>query len=134
METLPISLSDATGVPYYRQVVDQIAELIRSGQLPPASRLPSVRDLSRELLISLITVRRAYADLEAAGLILRRQGQGTFVAEDVAASSRRRALAEAGTVLAESIARARQLGLTGAALRKAVENLLDSEGEHDESQ
>ncbi len=132
MDLLPISLSDATGVPYYRQVVDQIAELIRSGQLPPASRLPSVRDLSRELLISLITVRRAYADLEAAGLILRRQGQGTFVAEDVKTTSRRRAIKEAGNVLAESIARARQLGLTGPALRKAVEALLTDEGDHDE--
>jgi GntR family transcriptional regulator len=131
MEPLPISLSDATGVPYYRQVVDQIAELIRSGQLPPASRLPSVRDLSRELLISLITVRRAYADLEAAGLIVRRQGQGTFVADDVETTSRRRALQEAGTVLAEAMARARQLGLSGSALRKAVEALLTGEGDND---
>ena len=131
MEPLPISLSDATGVPYYRQVVDQIAELIRSGQLPPASRLPSVRDLSRELLISLITVRRAYADLEAAGLILRRQGQGTFVADDVETTSRRRALQEAGTVLAEAMARARQLGLSGSALRKTVEALLTGEGDND---
>jgi GntR family transcriptional regulator len=131
MDRLPISLSDATGVPYYRQVMDQIAELIRSGQLPPASRLPSVRELSRELLVSLITVRRAYADLETAGLILRRQGQGTFVADDVESTSRRRALKEAGTVLSESIARARQLGLSGAALRKTIEGLLADEGDHD---
>ncbi len=95
MKTLPMSLSEATGVPFYRQVVDQVAELIRSGQLTAGSRLPSVRDLSRELLVSLITVRRAYADLEAAGLILRRQGQGTFVCEDVEAASRRRALEQA---------------------------------------
>lgn len=134
MDRLPISLSDATGVPYYRQVMDQIAELIRSGQLLPASRLPSVRDLSRELLVSLITIRRAYADLEAAGLILRRQGQGTFVADDVESTSRRRALKEAGNLLAESIARARQLGLSGSALREKVEALLADEGDHDASQ
>ena len=133
MESLPISLSDATGVPYYRQVVDQIAELIRSGQLLPASRLPSVRDLSKELLVSLITVRRAYADLEVAGLILRRQGQGTFVAEEVETTSRRRALQEAGTVLGEAVARARQLGLSGAALRKTIEALLTAEGDDDAS-
>ena len=133
MEPLPISLSDATGVPYYRQVVDQIAELIRSGQLASASRLPSVRDLSRQLLISLITVRRAYADLEAAGLILRRQGQGTFVAEDVETTSRRRALKEAASVLAESMARARQLGLSGAALRNTVEGLLADQGDDDDN-
>ena len=134
MESLPISLSDATGVPYYRQVVDQIAELIRSGQLQPASRLPSVRDLSRELLISLITVRRAYSDLEAAGLILRRQGQGTFVADEVETTSRRRALLEAGSVLAKSVVRARQLGLSGEALRKTIEGLLAGEGDDDANQ
>ena len=83
MSSLPIRLSQASGVPYYRQVVDQMSELIRSGQLLPGAQLPSVRELSRQLLVSLITVRRSYADLEAAGLIVRRQGQGTFVAADV---------------------------------------------------
>ena len=132
MDTLPISLSDASGVPFYRQVVDQIAELIHAGQLPAGSRLPSVRDLSKELLVSLITIRRAYSDLETAGLILRRQGQGTFVADDVRAASRRRALEQASAVLSESIARARQLGLTGGPLRDAVEKILADEGEQDE--
>lgn len=132
MTNLPISLSDATGVPYYRQIVDQVAELIRAGQLPADSRLPSVRDLSRTLLVSLITVRRAYADLETAGLIVRRQGQGTFVAGDVRTASRKRALEEAGTTLREALARARQLGLRGGLLRETLEELLSGEGETDE--
>jgi len=126
---LPIRLSDATGVPFYRQVVDQVAELIGSGQLPAGSRLPSVRELSKDLLVSLITIRRSYADLEAAGLILRRQGQGTFVAEDVTSASRKRSLSEARNLLAESIARARQLGLDGEALRKTIEPLLSDRRE-----
>jgi GntR family transcriptional regulator len=125
MDRLPIRLSQASGVPYYRQIVDQLAALIRSGQLPPSRRLPSFRELSVELLVSLITVRRAYADLEAAGLIVRRQGQGTFVAAEVEGASRRQALAEARAHLEAAVDRARQLGLRGPALRSHLESLLD---------
>jgi DNA-binding transcriptional regulator YhcF (GntR family) len=45
LDRLPLELSDASGVPFYRQIVDQLAELIRSGRLAPEARLPSVRDL-----------------------------------------------------------------------------------------
>ena len=83
MPTIDIILSNASGVPFYRQIVDQMADMIRAGTLDPGSRLASVRELALQLQVSLITVRRAYADLEAAGLIVRRQGQGTFVAMDV---------------------------------------------------
>jgi GntR family transcriptional regulator len=124
MDRLPIHLSQASGVPFYRQIVDQLAGLIRSGQLPPRTRLPSFRELAPELLVSLITVRRAYADLEAAGLIECRQGQGTFVAGEIDTASRRQALAEAQAVVEGALERARQLGLRGDALRLHLERLL----------
>ena len=126
-DRLAIRLSQALGVPFYRQIVDQLAGLIHSGQLSPESRLPSFRDLAPQLLVSLITVRRAYADLEAAGLIVRRQGQGTFVASEVVAASRKRALAEARAQLESAVSRARQLGLRGDALRSVIEKLLAAE-------
>lgn len=128
-QPLPLRISQASGVPYYRQVVDQMAELIRSGRLPAGTLLPSVRELARQLLVSLITVRRSYADLESAGLIVRRQGQGTFVAEGVEAASRERALGEARAQLADAVSRARQLGLEGAELRRFLEQLLEQIGE-----
>ena len=133
MDRLPLKLSSASGVPFYRQVVDQVAELIRAGQLPPGSRLPSFRELAPQLLVSLITVRRAYSDLEQAGLIVRRQGQGSFVADEVETVSRRHALAEARAQLAAAVTRARHLGLDGEALRQAVERLLvdEARGEAD---
>ena len=49
MDHLSIQLSDASGVPFYRQIVDQVAQFICSGQLAPNSRLPSVRDLAAQL-------------------------------------------------------------------------------------
>ncbi len=130
MERLPIRLSQASGVPFYRQIEDQLGGLIRSGQLPPQARLPSYRELAPQLLVSLITVRRAYADLENAGLIVCRQGQGTFVADEVD-SSRRQALAQARELLDVAVTRARQLGLGRDALRTCVDRLLERDLEID---
>ena len=70
MPILDLQLSNASGVPFYRQIVDQMADMIRAGILEPGARLASVRELALQLQVSLITVRRAYADLEAAGLIV----------------------------------------------------------------
>lgn len=128
-DRLPVQLSQASGVPFYRQVVDQVAQLIRSGQIAPGSRLPSVRELSGQLLVSLITVRRSYSDLEAAGLIIRRQGQGTFVAERVEAVSRRHALEETREHVAAAVAQARSLGLGDEDLRDLLDQLLEGEPE-----
>ncbi|MCB9742448.1 MAG: GntR family transcriptional regulator [Alphaproteobacteria bacterium] len=127
MTTLPLQLSQASGVPFYRQIVDQVAALIHGGQLAPGERLPSVRELAQALLVSLITVRRAYAELEAAGLIQLRQGQGSFVAEHVQAASRKRALAEAQEALTEGVLRAVQLGMPPDDVRQAVDEILEDE-------
>jgi GntR family transcriptional regulator len=129
VDKLPIRLSQASGLPYYRQIVDQLAGLIRSGQLKPHTRLPSYRELAPQLLVSLITVRRAYADLEAAGLLACRQGQGTFVAGEIETASRRQALAEARALVEGAVARADQLGLRGEALRALVERLIEQRPE-----
>lgn len=125
MTDLPLQLSGASGVPMYRQIVDQMSAMIGSGQLAPGTRLPSVRELAASLLVSLITVRRAYTDLEAAGLIESRQGQGTFVAEDVAHKSRARSRREAVRVLLEAITAARQLGLSDDEIREHIHRVLD---------
>jgi GntR family transcriptional regulator len=126
---LPLKLSDASGVPYYRQIVDQIADLIRSGQLPPNTLLPSVRDLASQLLVSLITVRRAYSDLEVANLVVLRQGQGTYVAENIHVASRKQALAEARVLLGDAIAHVRRIGLDAAAIREILAEMVPEKGD-----
>lgn len=131
MDPLDLQLSDASGVPRYRQIVDQVAHLVRSDQRAAGTRLPSVRELAGQLLVSLITVRRAYADLEAAGLIVRRQGQGTFVAELGDAASRRRARQEARGLLADAVTRARQLGLDDDDIRDHVDGVIQRTGGDD---
>ncbi|MBN2057079.1 GntR family transcriptional regulator [bacterium] len=122
-----IRLSAASGVPFYRQIVDQITDFIRSGQLPSDTRLPSVRELAGELLVSLITIRRSYADLEQAGLIVRRQGLGTFVAKEVEMASREKILAEARAVLAGAVNRVLGLGLSPHQIREMLRELTGKE-------
>jgi GntR family transcriptional regulator len=66
--------------PMYKQVTDQIKDAIAGGILRPEDKLPSIREMTRELGISEITIKRAYADLEHEGYIFTRSGLGSFVA------------------------------------------------------
>jgi GntR family transcriptional regulator len=132
MPTLPIQLSSSSGEPIYRQIEDQLARLIRSGEAAPSSLLPSVRELSEQLGGSAITIRRAYDDLTREGLLVRRQGQGTFVARDIATTLRARSIREAEDSLSRALVEARQMGLKGPALRAAVEAMLTGADEDDE--
>ena len=67
--------------PMYKQVTDQIKDAIAAGTLKPETKLPSIREISKELKISIITIKRAYADLEKGGYIFTRSGMGSFVAD-----------------------------------------------------
>jgi GntR family transcriptional regulator len=78
---IPLHLSMDDPEPMYRQIESQLRDFILSGQLPAGTKLPSVRSLASELACSVITTRRAYQDLEAAGFIRTRHGIGTIVAE-----------------------------------------------------
>ena len=76
----------ASGLPIYRQLMEQIERQSAAGLLGPGDALPSVRELSRDLGINPATVVKAYAELERTGLVETRHGLGTFVA----AASRRK--------------------------------------------
>lgn len=85
-------------VPIYRQLMEQIRHAVARGRLRPGSRLPSVRVLSREMVINPNTVARAYTELEREGVLNTRQGLGVFVAEpqaELSAAARRERLAAA---------------------------------------
>ena len=82
METAPfIVISAANPDPLYKQVTDQIKDAVARGILCAGMRLPSIREMSKELGISPITIKRAYHDLEGEGYIITRSGLGSFVAE-----------------------------------------------------
>jgi GntR family transcriptional regulator len=70
-----------SGVPVYRQLIDQVRSGIASGSLTPGDQLPTVRQLAVDLEINPNTVMRAYRELELGGLLETHQGTGTFIAD-----------------------------------------------------
>lgn len=83
--------------PIYRQLATQIREGVARGRLKPGARLPSVRELSRTLVVNPNTIARTYTELEREGVLHTRQGLGVFVAEpsnDLTKSARRKKLGD----------------------------------------
>ena len=76
---IKFSLDPKTGIPYYRQIIDQIRFGIASGNLATGEQLPTVRSLAVELKVNLNTVAKAYKELEIQNILETMQGTGTFV-------------------------------------------------------
>ena len=74
-----ISVDLKSGVPLYRQIIDQVKSAIATGAIGPGDRLPTVRQLSVDLSVNPNTVSRAYTELELTGLVETHMGSGTFV-------------------------------------------------------
>jgi GntR family transcriptional regulator len=90
-------IDTSSRLPIYQQLAQQIREAIARGELRPETALPSVRQLSRELVINPNTVARAYSELEREGLLECQHGRGVYVAppgHDRTRSARARRLAE----------------------------------------
>ena len=78
---MKIIIQNLSDIPIYQQIYEQIKEEILSGKIGSGEVLPSIRQLSRDLKVSVITTTRAYADLENDGYIMIVQGKGCFVKE-----------------------------------------------------
>jgi len=91
---------------------------VSEGRLKPGITLPSFRALAGELMVSLITVKRAYEELEREGILYRRQGLGTFVAERGHAASREAKLKAARDHFANGAREAAEAGLGEAEVKK----------------
>ncbi len=77
--TYQFGLDGLSGVPVYRQLIDQVLVAIASGSLKPGDQLPTVRQVAVDLSINPNTVVRAYRELEIRGILTTQQGTGTFV-------------------------------------------------------
>lgn len=122
--SLPLISSAAPGA-LYEQIVDGLKREISSGRLPPGAPLPSFRQLAAELLVSVITVKRAYEELEREGIIYRRQGLGTFVAEAGHDRSRETRKTEATALFQSAVNAARQAGLSDRDILSLVRDTLN---------
>ncbi|HHY35990.1 MAG TPA: GntR family transcriptional regulator [Firmicutes bacterium] len=122
-----LHLSNKNPTPYYLQIFEQVRQLILTGELSPGEALPSIRQLAQELFTSVITVKRAYQELEAVGLITTRPGLGTFVAEWDEEGRRSLALGAAREALSRAVREAKRLGLSPEEILRLVESLLTEE-------
>jgi len=111
-----------TGVPVYRQLIDQVRAGIASGTLTAGDQLPTVRQLAVDLEINPNTVMRAYRELELGGLIETHQGTGTFISDKKPERKTAERERQLGQMAGEFAARA---GAAGFALEDLIDRLRD---------
>ena len=111
-----------SGVPVYRQLIDQVRGSIASGSLRAGDQLPTVRQLAVDLAINPNTVLRAYRELELGGLLETHQGTGTFIADKKLEKNDAERARQRGQIAAEAAARA---GAAGFSLEELLDRLRD---------
>src|SRR6266702_8176760 len=107
-------------MPLYEQIADRVRVAIASGELRPATALPSVRQLATQLRVNPATVVQAYRDLESEGFLEMRQGAGTFVREVAPEGRARERARQATTLVRQLLGDAGRLGLSLAELQAAI--------------
>jgi GntR family transcriptional regulator len=117
-------ISAAVPGPLYQQIVDAVKREIGAGRLAPGSALPSFRVLAEELVVSVITVKRAYEELEREGIIFRRKGLGTFVAEGGHDRTRASLRASAEAAITQAIQAGREAGMSDRELLQTFKDAL----------
>ncbi|HEX5461585.1 MAG TPA: GntR family transcriptional regulator [Steroidobacteraceae bacterium] len=121
MESAPafriFTLQPTSGVPIYRQLIDQVRRLVASGQLAPGTELPSVREVAAEYTVNPTTISKAYSLLESEGLLQRNRGKPMTIAGGArAAGSLPLRLRQIEPQVAALVLAARQLDLSSTEL------------------
>jgi GntR family transcriptional regulator len=118
--TFRFRLDENTGVPVYRQIMDQVRGGIALGALRPGDQLPTVRQLAVDLAINPNTVVRAYRELELGGLLDSNQGTGTFIREQKVGGGKQERTRQLRQIVEECVARA---GAAGFTVQELIEEL-----------
>ena len=111
-EALEILIDMKSGVPFYRQIIEQVKFAIARGDLETGDRLPTVRQLAVDLSINPNTVIRAYRELEIEGVLATQQGSGTFVGSSRPEIDRLEKQRMLDQILTELLARASTYGFS----------------------
>ena len=107
-----INISTTSTIPLYEQIVSQIKSQIINGTLQSSEGLPSIRNLAKELKVSIITTKRAYEELEKDGFIQTIVGKGTFVSNQNTERLKEITLYNLENKLEEIIKQAKSVGIT----------------------
>ena len=109
--------------PMYKQVTDQIKDAIAGGILKQEEKLPSIREMARELGISEITIKRAYADLEHEGYIFTRSGLGSFVGDVSRGKMKSEKMEEIRQKLTEILKSGEKFGISADDIIQAIKGI-----------
>ncbi|HHW58321.1 MAG TPA: GntR family transcriptional regulator [Clostridia bacterium] len=118
-----IIISNSSEEPIYEQIVRQIKEAILKGELEEGELLPSIRNLAKELQISVITTKRAYDELEKEGFITTIPGKGTYVAAQNKELMREKRLKIVEEKLIEAVIAAKAINLSLEEIKEMLEIL-----------
>ena len=114
-------LNPQSGVPIYRQILDQARRLVASGQLAPGAELPSVRELALKHAVNPMTISKAYSLLEAEGLLERNRGRPMTVASQArGASPLTKRLQQIQPLVEQTVLAAKQLEVSETELVKSI--------------
>lgn len=122
---MDLFIDNKSGAPIYDQIYTQIKDQIIQGALQPDEAMPSIRGLARDLRISVITTKRAYAELEAQGFVETVQGKGSFVAGGNAELLREERLRHIEELLGGAVREARGVGIGLAELHDMLDVLAE---------
>jgi GntR family transcriptional regulator len=126
MDEPPIifELNPTSGVPIYRQIVDQVLAMVVGGTLKTGDLLPSVRQVARDAEVNPMTVSKAYSRLETEGIVRRVRGQGMEVLPPSQNGTLDERKDQFRSTIEPAIHRARQLGLNHKQIREVISSLL----------
>lgn len=124
---MDIIISNSSGQPIYEQICRQVKGAVASGKLKPGEPLPSIRNLARDLRISVITTKRAYEELERDGFICTVAGKGSFVAQQDVELARESSLREIEQHLQAALELSRQIELPIGELQNILQVLSEEE-------
>ena len=123
-------IQPSSGVPIYRQIIDQVQRLIASGALEPGDELPSIREMASTFEINQMTISKAYSLLEAQGILIRNRGKRMVISDDAAIDqSVRQRMKLLRPVLHEVVTQARQLAIPVEEVFQELEHMLEMEGQ-----
>lgn len=119
-----VILSNTAGVPIYEQIKEQIKAAIINGEIEEGEPLPSIRQLARDLKISVITTTRAYNDLEQEGFVISVQGKGCYVQPQNTELIQEQKLREIEEHLSAAITSAKMIKLSNGQLKQMLAVML----------
>ena len=128
-EEMSFTVHPSSGVPIYRQIMEQVIAMTVSGRAEPGDMLPSIRELAQSLEVNMMTVSKAYSKLESDGVLKRLRGRGMAIADngDTKSSVKDRQSKLQPTV-EQAVLRGLQLGLTQRQILAVVQSVLKEKG------